>query len=147
MADHQSRVAVPAAWMAPLEEAVRLMAAALVEEAAVTTPIREVDEFEISLLDDVAIGEVHGRFMGDPTPTDVITFDHGEILVGVETAWRQAGEFGEPTGRELLRYVVHGMLHLAGHDDREAADRRRMEQAQEAWVARLWASLGPRFQG
>ena len=55
-----------------------------------------------------------------------------------EVAWRQASEYGEPPLRELLRYVVHGLLHLAGHEDASPEDRARMEEAQEAVVAALW---------
>ncbi|MGA0846111.1 MAG: rRNA maturation RNase YbeY [Luteolibacter sp.] len=72
--------------------------------------------------------------------TDVITFHHGEIVIGAEVALRQSDEFGEPLARELLRYLIHGMLHLAGHEDAEAAERAAMEQIQENLVAQLWQS-------
>jgi probable rRNA maturation factor len=71
-------------------------------------------------------------------PTDVITFHHGEIVIGAEVANRQAAQYGEPLAREILRYLVHGLLHLAGHDDAEADQRAAMESAQEAIVSRLW---------
>ena len=72
-------------------------------------------------------------------PTDVITFHHGEIVIGAEVAKRQAEEYGEPLGREVLRYFVHGLLHLAGHEDQEEDERKAMEDAQEKIVAKLWA--------
>ena len=143
--NHQARVSVPDAWLPLFEQALRLLAAELADGAFPGAPLHELAAFDVSLLDDAMIGEVHGRFMGDPTPTDVITFDHGEILIGAETALRQAAEHGEPLARELLRYTVHGMLHLAGHDDRDEADRQRMEQVQEEWVGKIWESLGPQF--
>ena len=71
-------------------------------------------------------------------PTDVITFHHGEIVIGAEVAERQAAEYGEPLPREILRYFVHGLLHLAGHEDEEPAERAAMEAVQETIVARLW---------
>ena len=68
----------------------------------------------------------------------MITFHHGEIVIGAEVAQRQAAEFGEPLAREILRYLVHGLLHLAGHEDAEPQERAAMETAQETIVAQLW---------
>jgi probable rRNA maturation factor len=79
--------------------------------------------------------------MGIPGETDVITFHHGEIVIGVEVAFRQAEENGEPPLRELLRYVIHGLLHLAGHEDEDPSDREKMEAAQEPLVAMLWPGV------
>jgi probable rRNA maturation factor len=73
-------------------------------------------------------------------PTDVITFHHGEIVIGAEVAERQAAEYDEPLAREILRYIVHGLLHLAGHEDAEPDERAKMEAAQEAIVAQLWTA-------
>jgi probable rRNA maturation factor len=70
----------------------------------------------------------------------VITFHHGEIVIGTEVAQRQAAEFGEPLAREILRYLVHGLLHLAGHDDAEPLERATMESAQESIVSTLWTA-------
>ena len=63
--------------------------------------------------------------------------DHGEIIISVETGTRQAEEHGEPVERELLRYLVHGLLHLAGHEDGEEEARAKMVAEQERIVARL----------
>jgi probable rRNA maturation factor len=75
--------------------------------------------------------------MGDPTPTDVITFHHGEIIISLDTAQRQAAENGEPYEREVTRYIVHGLLHLAGWDDREESGRREMHKVQETILRAL----------
>lgn len=141
--NHQRKVVIPEPWLDLLEQAARwsvLQVAAAGQDSPALAGLAGLD---VSLLDDAAIGEVHGRFLGDPTPTDVITFDHGEILIGAETAWRQAAEYGEPLARELVRYLVHGILHLAGHDDRGESDRRVMETEQERIVAAVWRDLGP----
>ena len=63
--------------------------------------------------------------------------DHGEIIISVETGTRQAEEHGEPVERELLRYLVHGLLHLAGHEDGDAESRAMMIAEQERIVGRL----------
>lgn len=89
---------------------------------------------EITLVDDEEIARVHGEFLADPAPTDVITFpygEEGEILVSVETAERQAVEHGEGFEREVALYVVHGILHLCGHEDESEEGRERMNRLQE----------------
>ena len=99
-------------------------------------------ELSIAFVDDATIAKVHGDFMDDPTPTDVITFpadpemeSAGEIVVSVDHAFERAKDFGEPFGRELALYLIHGWLHLAGYDDREEQDRKRMRAAEKEALA------------
>lgn len=133
--DHQQAVEVPEDWLEVLEKVLRFAWEAQAAAKGAATAPDGVGELDVSLLDDSVMGEVHGRFMDDPTPTDVITFEHGEILIGVETAVRQAAEHGEPLLRELARYAIHGVLHLWGHDDLVEEDRAVMEREQERIVA------------
>ena len=69
---------------------------------------------------------------------------HGECFISVDDAVRQAREFGTSPALEVVRYVVHGVLHLLGYDDLEAGARRVMKQAENRLVRRLAArgSLG-----
>ncbi len=77
--------------------------------------------------------------------TDVITFDYsepkgplvGEIFVCVDEALVQSGRFRVSWQEELVRYIVHGVLHLQGHDDLRADARRRMKRAEGAWLKKL----------
>ena len=142
--DHQSRVAVPPEWLVVLEKA-RLRAAERVSGEFMMSgnaPLAEIECVEVALVDDSESDRVHREFMGIEGATDVITFDHGEIVIGVEVAKRQAAEYGEPELRELIRYLVHGLLHLAGHEDEAEDARRLMEEAQEKIVGSLWEDLG-----
>lgn len=87
------------------------------------------------------MADLHGRFMNDPSPTDVLTFDlrgdgrarhiDGEIVVSTDTALREATRRNLRPKDELLRYVVHGVLHLLGMDDRTADQRRAMRRAED----------------
>jgi probable rRNA maturation factor len=95
----------------------------------------------VALVDDATSERVHLDFMNVAGPTDVITFHHGEIVIGVEVAERQAAEYDEPLAREILRYMVHGLLHLAGHEDEDTSERATMEAAQETIVAELWTPV------
>lgn len=94
-------------------------------------PLAQLELVEISLVSDDAITQVHADFLDDPTPTDVITFHHGEILISLDTAQRQAEEHGESFEREVTRYIVHGLLHLAGWNDVEPSERKAMHETQE----------------
>lgn len=105
---------------------------------AVPREITELDLIEVSLVSDETIAKVHGEFMDDPTPTDVITFPHGEILISVETAIRSSTEHGHPPEREALLYLVHGLLHLNGHDDLSEPSRTCMHAEQERILDLVW---------
>lgn len=96
------------------------------------------EEIEISLVDDMTISRIHEEFMSIPGATDVITFQHGEILISLDTTAKQAKELEEPPEKELFRYMVHGLLHLRGYLDYEEKDREAMFAIQEAIVAQAW---------
>lgn len=108
--------------------------------------IAELAELEISLLDDEEMGRVHRDFLGDDAPTDVITFQHGEILIGWEVAKRQALEFGESWEREVALYGLHGMLHLAGYNDIQDDEREEMRLRQEELLARFFGGTKSFFE-
>lgn len=80
---------------------------------------------------------LHRQFLHQTGPTDVLTFDHGEIFISVESALRNARVFGNSLGRELRLCLVHGLLHLHGFDDRTRAGTRKMEKAQQEILQQL----------
>lgn len=77
------------------------------------------------------IADLHGRFLNDPTPTDVITFHHGEIFICPAVAERQRKTTRLSLHDEVLTYIIHGMLHLCGWDDHSKRDFERMRRRQE----------------
>lgn len=137
--NHQDRVAIPEAWLTALEKsALEASSMALAHAAVEDSPLSLLGTIEAALVDDTMIDQVHRDFMNIEGATDVITFHHGEIVISAETAFRQAAEYHEPPAREILRYLVHGLLHLAGHDDQDDTSRAKMEASQEAIVTALW---------
>lgn len=64
-----------------------------------------------------------------------MTFEHGEIFVSAEMARDQARRFGSSLGQELQLYIVHGLLHLHGFDDRNEVEARRMARIQQKILA------------
>lgn len=100
--------------------------------------LSKLEEVEVSLIDDSTIADVHLQFMDIPGATDVITFDHGEIHISVETARQQAMEYGNAFERELMLYIIHGLLHLAGYEDATESDRLRMDRLQQNILSKVW---------
>lgn len=88
------------------------------------------------------MARINSQFLGHAGSTDVITFDYteragpmsGEVFICVDDAVAQARQFRTTWPRELVRYVVHALLHLAGEDDLEPAARRRMKRRENRLV-------------
>ena len=95
------------------------------------TDLARLSEIFIWLVSDRRIALLHRQFLNQTGPTDVLTFQHGEIFISVETARRHALVFGNSLARELRLYIVHGLLHLHGFDDRNRIDARTMERMQK----------------
>ena len=139
--NHQEAVEIPEHWLTALEDVAHEAAQLALQHAAEDdSPLSHLATLEVALVDDATSDQVHRDFMKIEGPTDVITFHHGEIVIGAEVALRQAADYDEPLAREILRYLVHGLLHLAGHEDAETNERQRMESAQEGIVNALWSA-------
>lgn len=95
----------------------------------------------ILLVDDREIARINRKHLNHTGPTDVITFSQldeqvpalidgrpflGDIVISTATARRQASEYQTSFVYELCFYICHGLLHIAGFEDRRAKDRERM---------------------
>jgi len=100
-------------------------------------------ELSVALVDDASIAELNGQYRAKPRPTDVLSFslvegdfaDHrggmlGDVVISVETAAAQAAERHRSLDETVARLLVHGVLHLIGHDH-EQDDEARAMQAEE----------------
>jgi len=109
-------------------------------------------ELGINLVGAREMALVNETFLQHDGPTDVITFDHldpearskeqgvklnGELFICVDVALAQAKEFKSSWQAEVVRYVVHGVLHLLGHDDLKPHLRRKMKREENRLVRRL----------
>jgi probable rRNA maturation factor len=84
----------------------------------------------VSIISDRRMAQLHEKFSGAVGPTDVLTFQHGEIVISGETAARQAKNFQTSLDHELRLYIIHGLLHLCGYDDKTRQQRAAIEQMQ-----------------
>lgn len=101
----------------------------------------------IHLVNQKEIIRLNETFLQHQGSTDVITFDYrqpsepgtllGEIFICLDEALVQAARFGTSWQNEAVRYLVHGLLHLAGYDDQRPQARRKMKQAENRLLKRL----------
>lgn len=114
-------------------------------------------EWTITIVGDKAMGELHGRTMGDSSTTDVLTFDLREpaemkrtregVRVELDTvlcadeAGRRAKEMGHSLQEELLLYAVHSLLHVQGYDDLTERGAKRMHRREDEVLVAL--GVGP----
>jgi len=115
-------------------------------------------ELHVSVVGDRAMRRLNLRYLRHRGATDVLAFDLaapgptrllGEVIVSADTARRQAKRLGVSVALELDLLVVHGVLHLAGWDDHEPGQARRMHERARAILAsvrrtvpaRLWDGL------
>jgi len=101
------------------------------------------------LTDDDQIQALNRDYRGFDKPTDVLSFDvHerdpetgylylGEIIISVPYAAKQAAQNQHPLESELQLLVVHGVLHLLGHDHAETEEKAKMWVAQDEILAQL----------
>jgi probable rRNA maturation factor len=97
----------------------------------------------VVLTSDAAVRRLNARHRGRNRPTNVLTFEPaapglpGEIVVALGTVRREAAAAGRRPAQHLAHLVVHGALHLQGHDHHHPGDARRMEQAEARLLHRL----------
>jgi len=106
-------------------------------------------ELSIVLTDDARLQELNRDYLGIDSPTDVLSFPAsetdpetgahyiGDILLSIPRAREQANAAGHPLESEVQLLVVHGVLHLLGHDHAQADEKARMWKAQAGILERL----------
>ena len=110
----------------------------------------------LALVDSEAMAVANETFLEHEGPTDVLTFDYrddadnqstrggnqgetvqAELLVCPEVAARQGKTYGHEFAEEVFLYIIHGLLHLAGSQDRQPAERQQMAEQQDAVLAEV----------
>jgi probable rRNA maturation factor len=140
--NHQRRVRFDLVWLQQLA-AVALKRSLRQQAEGERAVLRSLEMVEAAVVSDRAIAKVHEQFMGIPGATDVITFDHGEIVISAVTAQRNAAQFGNSVEEELALYTVHGLLHLNGFEDNTPPAAARMKAVQRRILKACLAEIPP----
>ena len=143
------RAAVRAAWL-------RSITRRVLAEEGVAGPAH----VGVVIADDDTVRHLNQRFLGLDEPTDVLSFglaaaddapfalppeeesSLGEVVIAYPTAIRQAGEAGRSIEVEVAHLLVHGLLHLLGHDHQQPDDERAMGRREKEILAGLATSVG-----
>src|SRR6516165_2302600 len=103
-------------------------------------------EISLAFVDNATIHTLNKRYLDHDEPTDVLSFPlsepnakrlAGELVIGVEVAQAQAQERGHDVQQELALYVIHGLLHLCGYDDKTDAGAQEMRRRERHYLAAL----------
>lgn len=103
-----------------------------------------ISEISVVLTDDKEVHQLNLSYRGKNKPTDVLSFSQiesgamfttslGDVVISLDTTLNQADSYGNTFEEELLRLLIHGILHLAGYDHEgvssvEAQRMRRLER-------------------
>ena len=103
---------------------------------------KSVGNLNYLFVDDEEILKANRQFVNHDYYTDIITFDYsrgdriaGDIMISLDTVRSNAEKFGVPYFRELLRVIIHGVLHLVGINDKGPGEREIMEAAEDKALA------------
>ena len=109
-----------------------------IEEVAASHS-RRVGNLNYLFVNDEEILVANRQFVGHDYYTDIITFDYsrgdrisGDIMISLDTVASNAEKFEVPYYRELLRVIIHGVLHLVGINDKGPGEREIMEAAENS---------------
>src|SRR5207302_1785736 len=103
-------------------------------------------EISLAFVDNATIHALNKRYLDHDEPTDVLSFPlsepaakklAGELVIGAEVALAQAKERGHDVQVELALYVIHGLLHLCGFDDKSAAAAAEMQERERHYLREL----------
>lgn len=126
-------------------------AQSILERAGAAAGLSRQHELSVLLCDSAVIHRLNRRWRSKDRPTDVLSFPlHelragqippagpvGDIILALPVARRQAKALGEDWDRHFARLLIHGLLHLLGHDHVKAMDARRMEAEEERLLGRI----------
>jgi probable rRNA maturation factor len=89
--------------------------------------------------------DINRQFLKHDFYTDIITFDYsekgkteGEIFISIDRVKENSLSFKQPFQKELLRTIIHGILHLCGYTDKKPADKKHMRAKEEESISLLY---------
>ena len=112
----------------------------------ITRESSELGELNYVFCSDAFLIDINKRYLNHNTLTDIITFDtshnsrliEGEIYISIDRVKENATKYKTSFHKELLRVMVHGILHLTGYSDKTSQQKKIMRKKEDAYL-----SLGP----
>lgn len=108
--------------------------------------LKQHGDIRVIFTDSYSLLQINREFLEHDYHTDVITFDYtegnivtGEVYIGIETVKDNAVEFNTTFRREVLRVLVHGILHLAGFDDRTEREKKEMRKLEDIYLDKFFS--------
>lgn len=101
-------------------------------------------EISVVLCSDAYLLEINKQYLQHDTYTDIVTFDSseqddtiaGDIFISIDRVRENAVKFSVPETDELHRVIIHGILHLCGYGDKKTAEKARMTEKEDFYLAR-----------
>src|SRR3954463_2528527 len=103
-------------------------------------------EISLAFVDNPTIHRLNQRYLRHDEPTDVLSFPlsepgaarlAGELVIGAEVAAAQAADRGHDVQAELALYVIHGLLHLCGYDDKTDDGAAKMRERERHYLREM----------
>jgi rRNA maturation RNase YbeY len=127
-------------------------------EAILRQAGQDTGELSVVLINDRAMHRLNAQYRGKDRPTDVLSFPQapprggveqliGDVVISLQTATRQAKERRSTLHAEVVRLLVHGILHLLGYDHERSPQEARRMGAKERMIIRRLTSAGIKVSG
>jgi rRNA maturation RNase YbeY len=102
---------------------------------------KKIGELNYVFVSDEVIIDINNKYLQHNYPTDIITFDNsigsivaGEMYISIDTVKFNANDYKVEFYNELLRVILHGVLHLCGHKDATAEEQKQMRQLEDEYL-------------
>jgi rRNA maturation RNase YbeY len=102
------------------------------------------DDLNFIITNDKNLRKINIQFLEHDYNTDVITFNYnngnvinGEIYISLETVKKNGNNYNISLNNELLRVLIHGVLHLVGYDDKTDEQKTIIHEIEDLWLERF----------
>lgn len=110
----------------------------------ITAEGHKLNELNYILCSDAYLLSINQQYLNHDTYTDIITFDNsetegvitGDIFISAERITENALKFNVDKATEMHRVIIHGALHLLGYKDKSPADKKRMTEKEDFYLAK-----------
>lgn len=104
----------------------------------------DINRIEVSFVNDEIIKRINKKYLNHDFATDIITFDYSEngsidceLIISYKTAFDNSNKFNVDFNSEIVRLLIHGILHVTGYDDKNSRDKIKMKKKENALVKKF----------